>query len=76
MVRLIAQLYWQRLIFPQLEAIKQTKTNMSVYLAIYNVPDDKGVAYSRQLALVLDAIKTYGTDHVKGVTVGNEFMLK
>jgi len=33
------------------------------------------VAYSRQLALVLDAIKTYGTDHVKGVTVGNEFML-
>jgi len=58
-----------------LEAIKQTKVNLSVYLANYNVPDDKGAAYSRQLALILDAIKTYGTDHVAGVTVGNEFML-
>jgi hypothetical protein len=47
-----------------------------VYLAIYNVPDDGGVAYERQLALILDALKTYGTDHVLGVTVGNEFMLK
>lgn len=58
-----------------LEAIKQTKVNVGVYLAIYNVPDDGGVAYERQLALILDALKTYGTDHVLGVTVGNEFML-
>lgn len=66
----------QRLIFSQLEAIKQTKTNMSVYLANYNVPNDQGVAYSRQSALILDAVKTYGTKNIKGITVGNEFMLK
>jgi exo-beta-1,3-glucanase (GH17 family) len=58
-----------------LEAIKQTKVNLNVYLANYNVPDDGGAAYSRQLALILDALKTYGSDHVLGVTVGNEFML-
>jgi hypothetical protein len=68
--------YRHWLIFPQLEAIKQTKVNLNVYLANYNVPDDGGAAYSRQLALILDALKTYGSDHVLGVTVGNEFMLK
>lgn len=47
-----------------------------MYLANYNVPNDQGAAYSRQLALILDAIKTYGTNNIKGVTVGNEFMLK
>lgn len=58
-----------------LEAIKQTKVDLGVYLGIYNVPNDAGAAYERQRDLVMDAIKTYGTDHVLGVTVGNEFML-
>ncbi|KAF5358994.1 hypothetical protein D9758_004816 [Tetrapyrgos nigripes] len=57
-----------------LEAIKQTKTNVSVYLGIFNVPDDH-TAYTRQRDLVKEALQTYGTDHVLGVTVGNEFML-
>jgi len=58
-----------------LEAIKQTKTNLTVYLANYNVPNDQGAAYVRQRDLIIDAIKTYGPDHIGGVTVGNEFML-
>jgi exo-beta-1,3-glucanase (GH17 family) len=58
-----------------LEAIKQTKVNMTVYLANYNVYNDQGAAYERQLALILNAIQTYGTTNIAGVTVGNEFML-
>ncbi|KAI0091088.1 glycoside hydrolase superfamily [Irpex rosettiformis] len=58
-----------------LEAIKQTKVNMGVYLGIYNVPTDAGAAYVRQRDTIVDALKTYGTDHVLGITVGNEFML-
>ncbi|KAI0955615.1 hypothetical protein AcV7_006234 [Taiwanofungus camphoratus] len=57
-----------------LEAIKQTKVNMTVWLADYNVPTN-ATAYSEQRDTILDAIKTYGTDHVGGVTVGNEFIL-
>lgn len=36
---------------------------------------DNGV-YVRQRDLIKDAIETYGVDHIAGVTVGNEFMLK
>lgn len=57
-----------------LEAIKQTKTNVSVYLGIYDVPEDR-TAYTRQRDIVKQALQTYGTDHVLGITVGNEFML-
>ncbi len=49
---------------------------MTVYLGNYNVPNDGGVAYTRQRDTIEDAIKTYGVDHVAGVTVGNEYMLK
>ncbi|KAK7470392.1 hypothetical protein VKT23_001819 [Stygiomarasmius scandens] len=58
-----------------LEAIQQTKTNISVYLGIYNVPDDDHAAYKRQRDTIKEALQTYGTDHVAGITVGNEFML-
>lgn len=58
-----------------LEAIKQTKVDLGVYLGIYNVPTDGGAAYERQRDTIKDAIETYGTDHILGVTVGNEFML-
>ncbi|EPQ52588.1 glycoside hydrolase family 17 protein [Gloeophyllum trabeum ATCC 11539] len=57
-----------------LEAIKQTKVNMTVWLANYNIPTDK-TPYTRQKQAIQEAIQTYGTDHIGGVTVGNEFML-
>jgi len=58
-----------------LEAIKQTKVDLNVYLAIYNVPNDGGAAYVRQRDTIVDALKTYGTDNVMGISVGNEFIL-
>jgi exo-beta-1,3-glucanase (GH17 family) len=58
-----------------LEAIKQTKVNLSVFLGNYNLPNDAGVEYSNQKQDIVSAINTYGTDHILGVTVGNEFML-
>lgn len=58
-----------------LEAIKQTKTDIEVYLGNYVVPDDNGTAYTRQRDTIKQAILDYGTDHIAGITVGNEFML-
>jgi exo-beta-1,3-glucanase (GH17 family) len=58
-----------------LEAIKQTKVNMTVWLGDYTIPTDNHAAYIRQRDVIVDALKTYGADHVGGVTVGNEFML-
>ena len=49
---------------------------MSVFLGNYNDPNDNRTSYLRQRQTIVDAIKTYGTDHILGVTVGNEFMLK
>ena len=49
---------------------------MTVFLGNYNLPNDAGVAYSRQRDTIKEALQTYGTDHVGGITVGNEFMLK
>jgi len=58
-----------------LEAIKQTKANMTVFLGNYNLPNDGGVEYSNQKQNIVAAINTYVTDHISGITVGNEFML-
>ncbi|KAF5382130.1 hypothetical protein D9615_004439 [Tricholomella constricta] len=58
-----------------LEAIKQTKVNMKVWLGNYAIATDNGAAYQRQRDLIKSAIETYGTDNIGGVTVGNEFML-
>jgi len=49
---------------------------MDVYLGNYPQPDDNGTEYQKQKVAIVDAIKTYGTDNIAGVTVGNEFMLK
>lgn len=61
-----------------LEAIDQTKVNMTVFLAAW-VPqpaDDPGnVTWNRQMNSVLAAIKKHGSDHIDGVTVGNEYLL-
>ncbi|KAG6910943.1 hypothetical protein DXG01_005997 [Tephrocybe rancida] len=58
-----------------LEAIKQTKVDMEVYVGNYVLPDDDA-SYTRQRDAIKDAIQTYGEDHIAGITVGNEFMLK
>jgi len=57
-----------------LEAIKQTKTNIKVYPAIYLVDKDEA-SYQRQKTVLQEALQTYGTDNILGITVGNEFML-
>lgn len=48
---------------------------MTVYLGNYAVPNDNNAAYDRQRSEINAALQTYGTDHVAGITVGNEFML-
>ncbi|KAI0368823.1 glycoside hydrolase [Pilatotrama ljubarskyi] len=57
-----------------LEAIERTKVNMTVWLGNYPIPTDPA-PYERQRDAIIDALKTYGADHVAGITVGNEFML-
>lgn len=49
---------------------------MQVWLGNYAIATDNGTAYKRQRDVIKTAIQTYGTDHIGGVTVGNEFMLK
>ncbi|PFH52935.1 glycoside hydrolase family 17 protein [Amanita thiersii Skay4041] len=58
-----------------MEAIKQTKVNMQVYLGNYPVPNDNNAAYIRQRDAIKAVIEKYGTEHIAGITVGNEFML-
>jgi len=48
---------------------------MQVYVGNYVVSDDIAI-YQRQRNAIKDALRTYGADHVAGITVGNEFMLK
>ncbi|KAF8915330.1 glycoside hydrolase family 17 protein [Mucidula mucida] len=57
-----------------LEAIKQTKVNMKVYLGNYPTADST-TAYERQRDTIKEALQTYGADNVAGITVGNEFVL-
>lgn len=58
-----------------LEAIKQTKVNMTVFLGNYAIPNDNNAAYDRQRDTLQTALQTYGTDNIGGITVGNEYML-
>jgi exo-beta-1,3-glucanase (GH17 family) len=58
-----------------LDAIQQTKVNMSVYLGNYAEPNDNNTAYDRQRGELDSVLQTFGTDHILGLTVGNEFML-
>lgn len=48
---------------------------MQVFAGNFVVEGDS-TAYDRQRDAIKDAIITYGTDHLAGITVGNEFMLK
>jgi exo-beta-1,3-glucanase (GH17 family) len=57
-----------------LEAIKQTKTNIKIFPAIF-VVDKDDAGFERQKTALQQALQTYGTDNILGITVGNEFML-
>jgi exo-beta-1,3-glucanase (GH17 family) len=48
---------------------------MQVFIGI-SVTENADADYTSQRDAALSAIKTYGTDYVLGITVGNEFMLK
>ncbi|KAG8734302.1 hypothetical protein FRC12_018565 [Ceratobasidium sp. 428] len=56
-----------------LQAVKDTKVKIDVFVGIYVTDDD--TAYTRQRDLIKDAITNYGVDHIAGVTVGNEYIL-
>lgn len=57
-----------------LEAIKQTKVDVKLFLGNYpDITDDS--VYTRQRDAIKEAIQTYGTDHIEGITVGNEVIL-
>ncbi|KAJ4465241.1 hypothetical protein C8J55DRAFT_260042 [Lentinula edodes] len=58
-----------------LSAIEFTKTNLTVYIANFPEADDNGEAYDLQKTMIQSPIQTYGTSHIAGVTVGNEFIL-
>jgi exo-beta-1,3-glucanase (GH17 family) len=47
--------------------------DLSVWVGIYI--DGNDTVYQRQMDAVVSAIKTYGTDHIAGITVGNEYLL-
>lgn len=49
---------------------------MQVWLGNYCVATDNGTSYQRQRDEIQAAIQTYGTDHIGGITVGNEFILE
>lgn len=49
---------------------------MTVWLANYPIATDNGTAYTRQRNEIQQALTTYGTTHVSGIAVGNEFMLE
>ncbi|TXT08828.1 hypothetical protein VHUM_02956 [Vanrija humicola] len=56
-----------------LQAIKDTKVNMTIYPAIY--VDSNTQAFNDQLKAITSAISTYGEEYIEGLAVGNEFIL-
>lgn len=59
-----------------LDAIQQTKVNMTVWLGNYPAYNDNGTAYERQRGEIQTALQQFGATNVAGVTVGNEFILE
>ena len=48
-----------------LEAVQQTKVNLTVWLGNYVSATDGGEAYERQRDTIKEVIQTYGTDHIR-----------
>ncbi|KAI7860193.1 glycoside hydrolase superfamily [Circinella umbellata] len=53
-----------------LRAIKQLKANMGVVLTLW--VDGSSVTYNRQYNIFWQVLKEFGSDHILGVSVGNE----
>lgn len=56
-----------------LQAIQDTKVEMTVWLGVWI--DTNTTTVANQMQTTLDVLKVYGTKHVAGVTVGNEYIL-
>ncbi|KAK4054985.1 hypothetical protein OIO90_003326 [Microbotryomycetes sp. JL221] len=56
-----------------LQAIQDTKVDMTVWLGAW--VNDNSTTNEDQQQYVIDAIEKYGTDHIEGITVGNEYLL-
>jgi len=56
-----------------MDAISQTKVNLSIYIGIY--VDNNDTVYTRQRDEAQSLLNLYGADGVLGITVGNEFIL-
>lgn len=55
-----------------LQAIQETKVNMTVWLGLYIGTDE--TVNQEQMTETLAAISAYGTKHISGVIVGNEYV--
>lgn len=59
-----------------LDAIERTKVNLTIWPAIYLDQSDPGdAAWNRQVANITFALDNFGTNHVGGISVGNEYLL-
>ena len=59
-----------------LDAIDRTKVNLTIWPAIYlDQSDPNDAAWNRQVANITFALDSYGTDHIGGISVGNEYLL-
>ncbi|CBQ71356.1 conserved hypothetical protein [Sporisorium reilianum SRZ2] len=59
-----------------LDAIERTKVNLTIWPAIYlDQSDPNDAAWNRQVANITFALDSFGTDHVGGISVGNEYLL-
>ncbi|GAA5873685.1 hypothetical protein JCM16303_002556 [Sporobolomyces ruberrimus] len=56
-----------------LQAIKDTKVNMTVWLGAY--VGDNTTVNAQQQDWIIDALDKYGVDNVGGITIGNEYVL-
>ncbi|KAJ1024125.1 hypothetical protein NDA16_002964 [Ustilago loliicola] len=59
-----------------LDAIQRTKVDLTIYPAVYLDSSDAGdVAWTRQVDNITFALDHFGTDHIGGVSIGNEYLL-
>ncbi|CAD6569935.1 MAG: hypothetical protein CYPHOPRED_003661 [Cyphobasidiales sp. Tagirdzhanova-0007] len=56
-----------------LQGIQDAQVNITSWLGVY--VDGNDTTWERQMGDTLSAIKTYGTDHISGIIVGNEYIL-
>lgn len=55
-----------------LQAIADTKVNMTVWLGTYLDPNGNQTINDQQTQWAVDAIQKHGTEHIGGVAIGNE----